>query len=129
MRTRSLRFEVEKINNKFAYYEKPQEVGKDIIDGVKEIQRLKQPKLKNIFKGTETDTECADWATMLVPESIRNIYQDNEYREQQEYIDYRRNCLQISEPIDVIENFESSSSDSFNEYSYMQSLKQKKYSS
>ena len=129
MRTRSLRFEVEKINNKFAYYEKPQEVGKDIIDGVKEIQRLKQPKLKNIFKGTETDTERADWATMLVPESIRNIYQDNEYREQQEYIEYRRNCLQISEPIDVIEKFDTSSSDSCNEYSYVTSLKHKNYSS
>ena len=38
-----------------------------------------------MFSLTEMDTKKADWANLLLPDSIRNVYQDNDYRLHQKY--------------------------------------------
>lgn len=35
-----------------------------------------------MFKDSSLDYERANWAELLLPESIANKYQDNDYREQ-----------------------------------------------
>ena len=69
-----------------------------------------------MFKGTGTDTLRADWSTLLVPETIRNIYQDNDYLEQQDYAEYRRKAMQIQEPDDFPDASNSSSQNSDSNY-------------
>ena len=53
---------------------KPIDVGVEIIDAVKEMQRLQPEKLKKIFGECQgvVGVEKADWADILLPNSSRD---------------------------------------------------------
>ena len=75
-----MQYEVSNFNNAFAFYEKPINVGSEIIEGVIEVQKFNKTKVKDLFANTNTDGERANWADLLVPDSARHTYQDTEYR-------------------------------------------------
>ena len=68
--TSRLKDDVENFNNMFSKFEKPQEVGIEIIEAIQEMQMYKKDALKKVWGGSVTDFERAHWAEMLVPESI-----------------------------------------------------------
>ena len=82
---RQLKFDVNNFDNKFAF-EKPTEVSQEVIEAVIDLQRFHKDELKEICGDLNVDYERANWAELLVPDSIRNIYQDNEYRANQRRI-------------------------------------------
>ena len=77
--TKKLKQNIGRVNTEYLISERPQEVAPEIIEGVIEMQMFRKEELKEIWNGLPIDYERANWAELLVPESARNMYQDNEY--------------------------------------------------
>ena len=78
----------------------PIDVAVEIIDAVKEMQRLQPEKLKSIFGEFNglTEVEKADWADILLPNSVRDQFCEASYKTREEGLERRRKKLGIKEP-------------------------------
>ena len=93
-----LMYDVTNMDNKWAYCEKPQEVDREIIEIVQDIQKFKSQKVKKMHAETGTDAERAGWADLLVPDSIRCSFKDDAYRKELRDAEARRQLMGYTQP-------------------------------
>ena len=78
----------------------PIDVAVEIIDAVKEMQRLNPEKLKSIFGASDglIGVDKADWADILLPNSSRDQFCEASYKTREDELERRRKKLGIKEP-------------------------------